>query len=88
MRNVLAPYIKRQEPRHSFLEIEVGDGTADVYLDDDGMMANHITGQDPWDLLVTGAAVAGWVVLPVGAQRASRTRIRSTTYLMSFGRVP
>jgi hypothetical protein len=66
MRDVLATCIKREEPRHTFLEIEVGDGTADVYLNDDGMLANHITGRDPWDLLVKGAAAAGWVILPVG----------------------
>jgi hypothetical protein len=46
--------------------IEHGDGTADVYLDDDGMMANHIAGDGPWDLLVEGARAAGWVILPVG----------------------
>jgi hypothetical protein len=38
----------------------------DVYLDDHGMLANHITGRDPWDLLVKGAGAAGWVILPVG----------------------
>jgi hypothetical protein len=66
MREVLAPCIKREEPETSFLLIEVGDGDADVYLDDDDMLANHITGRDPWDLLVKGAAAAGWVILPVG----------------------
>jgi hypothetical protein len=66
MRDVLAPCIRRKEPDTSFLSIEVGDGTADVYLDDNDMLANHITGRDPWDLLVRGAAAAGWVILPVG----------------------
>ena len=66
MRDVLAPCIKREEPGTSFLLIEVGDGDADVYLDDDDMLANHVTGRDPWDLLVKGAAAAGWVILPVG----------------------
>jgi hypothetical protein len=66
MREVLAPYIKREEPDTSFLLIEVGDGDADVYLSNDDMMANHITGRDPWELLVKGAAAAGWVILPLG----------------------
>lgn len=30
------------------------------------MMANHIAGEQPWDLLVEGARAAGWVVMPVG----------------------
>jgi hypothetical protein len=66
MREVLAARIGREEPGTGFVVIEVGDGRADVYLDDDDMMANHITGRDPWDLLVKGAAAAGWVIMPVG----------------------
>ena len=49
-----------------FVEVRIGDGTADIYLDDDGMMANHISGVDPWDLLLVGAREADWVILPVG----------------------
>ena len=67
MRDVLAPCIKRQEPDTSFLLIEVGHD-ADVYLDDD-MLANHITGRDPWDLLVKGAVAAG-SSCQLGAPRA------------------
>lgn len=66
MRAVLAPYIKREEPEHGFLMVEIGDGSADLYLDDDDMMANHISGRDPWDPLVQGAEAAGWVIMPVG----------------------
>lgn len=60
---VLAPHIA--ERKGTFLRVEIGDGSADVYLSDDGMMANHISGTDPWDLLVTGAESANWVILPV-----------------------
>jgi hypothetical protein len=66
MREVLAPYIKRSEPEHDFVVVEIGDGSADVYLDEDDMMANHISGRDPWDLLVQGAKAADWVIMPVG----------------------
>jgi hypothetical protein len=46
--------------------MRVGDGQADIYLRDDGMMANHVSGQDPWDVLVSGAqAAANWVILPL-----------------------
>jgi hypothetical protein len=44
--------------------VQVGDGTADVYMGD-GMMVNHVSGDDPWDLLVTGAKAANWVILPL-----------------------
>ncbi|MCW2856161.1 MAG: hypothetical protein JWR52_1776 [Marmoricola sp.] len=66
MREVLAPYIVREEPEHNFALIEFGDGSADVYLDDNDMMANHIVGEMPWDLLVEGARAARWVILPIG----------------------
>lgn len=29
-------------------------------------MANHISRERPWELLVRGAQAAGWVILPVG----------------------
>ena len=64
-RAVLAPHADRQE--HSFLHIRYGDGEADVYLEDDGMMANHITGREPWDLLLRGAQAANWVIMPLDA---------------------
>lgn len=66
MREVLAPYIVREEPENSFTLVEYGDGTADVYLSNDAMKADHITGIRPWDLLVRGAKAAGWVIMPVG----------------------
>jgi hypothetical protein len=65
--HVLQPFIVREEPEHHFALVKVGDGTADVYLDGDDMMANRISGERPWDLLVVeGARAAGWVILPVG----------------------
>jgi hypothetical protein len=64
MRAVLAPYVA--EERGSFLRVRVGDGEADIYFDhDDGMMANRISGRDPWDLLFRGAQAANWVILPL-----------------------
>ena len=67
MHHVLQPFIVREEPEHHFALVKVGDGTADVYLDGDDMMANRISGERPWDLLVVeGARAAGWVILPVG----------------------
>jgi hypothetical protein len=66
MRQVLEPFIVRQESDGGLAQVEYGDGSADVYLDDDGMMANHISGEQPWELLVRGARAAGWVIVPVG----------------------
>jgi len=40
------------EEEGTFLGVRVGDGRTDIYLRDSGMMANRISGQDPWDLLV------------------------------------
>ncbi len=66
MRSVLAPHVAREDPAESFSHVVFGDGAADVYLSEDSMMANHIAGEQPWDLLVEGARAAGWVVMPVG----------------------
>lgn len=66
MREVLQPYIAREEPEHRFVLVRTSDGEADVYLGEDGMMANHVQGDQAWDLLVDGARSAGWVILPVG----------------------
>lgn len=62
---VLQPFVSSTQADHHLL-ISYGDGTADIYLSDDGMMANHIAGHDPWDLLVEAARAAGWVILPSG----------------------
>ena len=64
MREVLMPHVV--EENEGFLRVRAGDGEADVYLDESGMMANHISGSDPWNLLVKGAQVANWVIMPVG----------------------
>jgi hypothetical protein len=66
MRRVLAPFTQAEEPEHEFLRVEYGDGGADLFLDDDGMMANHVDGLRTWDLLVEGARAAGWVIFPTG----------------------
>lgn len=66
MRQVLEPYVVREEPERHFAYVEYDDGSADIYLDGDHMMANHIAGDRPWDLLVEGARAADWVIMPVG----------------------
>lgn len=66
VREALRPFIEREEPEYKFLLVRCGDGTADVYLGDEDMMANHVSGEAPWGLLVEGARAAGWVVLPTG----------------------
>lgn len=63
MREVLAPHVI--DKNGSFFRVRAGDGEADVHLRDDGMMANHIMGQDPWDLLLRGAQAANWVIMPL-----------------------
>jgi hypothetical protein len=62
MAAVLAPHVTSREG--DLRRIRYGDGEADVYLSDDGMLANHVTGRDPWSLLVRGAQAANWVILP------------------------
>ena len=64
MREVLAPHVSEED--RTFLRVRVGDGEADIYIGEGGMMANHIWGHDPWDLLVYGARAANWVIIPVG----------------------
>ncbi|MCA4134869.1 hypothetical protein [Arthrobacter sp. M4] len=66
MRKVLDPHVVLEDPG-GFLQIQVGDGAADVYIRNDGMLANHVSGEDPWDLLVQGAAAGGWVIMPAKA---------------------
>lgn len=63
MRSMLAPHVVEEDG--TFLRVRFGDGEADIYLSDDGMMANHISGREPWDLLVRGAAAANWVIMPL-----------------------
>jgi hypothetical protein len=63
MAGVLAPHVTHRDG--DLRRIRFGDGEADIYLSDDGMLANHVTGRDPWDLLVSGAQAANWVILPL-----------------------
>lgn len=64
MLRILAPHVI--EADGSFLRVRFGDGEADVYLNDDGMMANHVSDRGPWELLVEGAKAANWVIMPMG----------------------
>jgi hypothetical protein len=80
MREHLADYIVRKEPEHSFIRLEYGDGSADIFLSPDAMKAEHVTGKEPWDLLVRGARAAAWVIMPVGC-RACITNASDRTHL-------
>lgn len=42
MRQVLLPFIVREEPEHHYALVKYGEGSVDVYLDGDGMMANNV----------------------------------------------
>lgn len=66
-RAVLAPYLASEEPEQRFLQVVTEDGSADVYLGPDHLMANHVAGEQAWELLWQVARAAGWVVMPVGA---------------------
>jgi hypothetical protein len=48
-------------PQDDCFLVEAGDGTAEVYLREGEMMANHESGRDHWDLPVAGgrASTAG-----------------------------
>ncbi|MCW2793620.1 MAG: hypothetical protein JWO76_2718 [Nocardioides sp.] len=61
---VLGPHVTERDG--TFLRVRVGDGEAYIYLSSDSMMANHVSGRDPWDALVEGARAANWVILPIG----------------------
>ncbi|MET4622977.1 hypothetical protein ABIE18_004457 [Arthrobacter sp. 2762] len=62
----LEPYIVREDPAQNFAYVEYGDGSIDVYLNEDSMVANHVVGEEPWKLLFDAAQAADWVILPVG----------------------
>jgi hypothetical protein len=64
MREVLASHIRDEDG--TFIRVRAGDGGADIYLRDGGMMANHVEGRAAWDLLVHGARAANWVIIAVG----------------------
>lgn len=66
MRRVLAPHTIHAAPDRTFVAVEYGDGSADVYLSDHHMMVTRVSGEDPWQLLVEGAVAAGWGILPLG----------------------
>jgi hypothetical protein len=63
MSAVLQPYLT--ERKGTFRRVKYGDGEAELDLERDNMTVNHVTGSDPWDLLVKGAQAANWVILPL-----------------------
>ena len=64
MRELLAPHITNEN--WPFLLVRVGDGEAALMLFEPRMMVTHISGRDPWDLLVRGARAANWIIRPAG----------------------
>lgn len=66
MRLKLEPYIVREDPAQNFAHVEYGDGSIDVYLNEDSIVANHVVGEEPWKLLFDAAQAADWVILPAG----------------------
>jgi hypothetical protein len=63
---VLAPYFT-DAPDDGFVRVQLADGEADVYgVGRSSLMVNHAAGEQIWDLLVTVAVAAGWVIMPVG----------------------
>lgn len=95
MYEVLKPYVVREEPESNFALVEYGDGSADVYLVGDHMMASRVSGGRPWDLLVAGARAADWVIMPVGCPtcitaetQQDHRRTASMTRSFSSGRAP
>lgn len=61
VREVVSPYVIAEDEWS--LTVRMGDGEADLYLSHDSMMANHISGSNPWHLLVVAARAANWVIL-------------------------
>jgi hypothetical protein len=63
---VLAPYFV-DAPHDGYARLQLADGEADVYgLDRSSLMVNHAAGEQVWDLVVTVAVAADWVIMPVG----------------------
>lgn len=57
------------QTRAGFVRIQTGDGEADIYGYDNpasGLVVNHASGDEVWDLLVELARSAELVVMPVG----------------------
>ncbi len=62
----LEPFVTRREPSMGFLQIEYADSSADVYFGENDLMVNHVAGADLWDVLVSAAREADWVIMPTG----------------------
>ncbi|MBB2925526.1 hypothetical protein [Cellulomonas cellasea] len=73
VREWLRPYVVEVDADSSFARLAVGDGEADLYgwsTLSRGFMVNHVSGTDPWRLLVDIAGAANLTVLPVGCPAA------------------
>jgi hypothetical protein len=65
---VLAPYLVNSDSRFEYALIRTpGGDEADVYgVGGTGLMVNHSTGGEIYDVLYAVAAAGGWAVIPVG----------------------
>jgi hypothetical protein len=63
---VLTPFLAAA-PRDGFAPLRTGDGEAEAYgVGGTSLMVAHASGAQIWDLLVSVAKAAGWVIMPVG----------------------
>ena len=63
---VLAPYMVGA-PHDGYVYVQLPDGGADVYgVGGSSLMINDAAGEQIWDLVVSVAVAAGWVIMPVG----------------------
>ena len=87
MLEVLRPFIAQEDPASSYRQIVYGNGQADVYLLDDGMMANHVSGASRVRSGVpTSAATVGTWICPsrLEAARASPRLLSNPVLLGAF----
>jgi hypothetical protein len=63
---VLEPLVR--ERAEGWARIVTADGEADVYMSDpaSGLMVNHASGRDVWDVMFELARATGFVVMPIG----------------------
>jgi hypothetical protein len=63
---VLTPFLAAP-PRDGFAPLRTADGEAEAYgVGGTSLMVTHASGARIWDLLVSVAKAAGWVIMPVG----------------------
>ena len=58
----LDPFVTRRQPAMDFLLLEYGDSRADVYVGEQSLMVNQVRGDGLWQVLLTAAHQADWVI--------------------------